>query len=136
VLLSIVMDLPLLAPTAIGLTRRPRSESLDVDGVPVEFTCPAGRGPWPTFVFVTGAHPLRRKEPVVQIQRNLKVAFVPLLIGSYAPDMFTKWFVYGVHIGPWDLKASNPAQFHRGCAHDGPRRRARRDPSFEGQRPL
>ena len=45
---------------------------------------------------------------------NLKVAFVPLLIGSYAPDMMTKWFVYGVHIGPWDLKATNPAQFHRG----------------------
>jgi hypothetical protein len=39
---------------------------------------------------------------------KLKVAFVPLLIGSYAPDMMTKWFVYGVHIGPWDLKASNP----------------------------
>jgi hypothetical protein len=45
---------------------------------------------------------------------KLKVAFVPLLIGSYAPDMMTKWFVYGVHIGPWELKASNPAQFHRG----------------------
>ena len=49
-------------------------------------------------------------------QRHLKwkVAFVPLLIGSYAPDMMTKWFVYGIHLGPWDLKASDPAQFHRG----------------------
>src|ERR1043165_7375888 len=45
---------------------------------------------------------------------KLKVAFVPLLIGSYAPDMMTKWFVYGIHLGPWDLKASDPAQFHRG----------------------
>ena len=45
---------------------------------------------------------------------GLKIAFVPLLIGSYSPDMMTKWFVYGVHIGPWDLKATNPAQFHRG----------------------
>ena len=45
---------------------------------------------------------------------KLKVAFVPLLIGSYSPDMMTKWFVYGVHIGPWDLKASDPAKFHRG----------------------
>jgi hypothetical protein len=26
----------------------------------------------------------------------------------------TKWFVYGIHLGPWELKASNPAQFHRG----------------------
>jgi hypothetical protein len=45
---------------------------------------------------------------------RLKVAFVPLLIGSYAPDMMSKWFVYGIHLGPWDLKAKNPAQFHRG----------------------
>ena len=45
---------------------------------------------------------------------NLKVAFVPLLIGSYAPDLMSKWFVYGIHLGPWELKASNPAQFHRG----------------------
>ena len=45
---------------------------------------------------------------------KLKVAFVPLLIGSYSPDMMTKWFVYGIHIGPWDLKATDPAKFHRG----------------------
>ena len=45
---------------------------------------------------------------------KLKVAFVPLLIGSYSPDMMTKWFVYGIHIGPWDLKAHDPAKFHRG----------------------
>ena len=25
-----------------------------------------------------------------------------------------KWFVYGIHIGGWDLKASDPVQFHRG----------------------
>jgi hypothetical protein len=37
-----------------------------------------------------------------------------LLIGSYAPDMMSKWFVYGIHIGGWDLKASDPVQFHRG----------------------
>ena len=45
---------------------------------------------------------------------KLKVAFVPLLIGSYSPDLLTKWFVYGIHLGPWDLKATNPAKFHRG----------------------
>ena len=49
-----------------------------------------------------------------QKHMRLSVAFVPLLIGSYAPDMMTKWFVYGIHIGPWDLKAHDPAQFHRG----------------------
>jgi len=49
-------------------------------------------------------------------QRHLgiKMAFVPLLFGSYAPDLLTKWFVYGVHIFGFDLKASDPVQFHRG----------------------
>ena len=42
------------------------------------------------------------------------MAFVPLLIGSYAPDLMSKWFVYGIHLGPVGAKASNPAQFHRG----------------------
>ena len=46
--------------------------------------------------------------------RKLKIAFVPLLLGSYAPDLMTKWYVYGIHLGPWDLKADNAAQFHRG----------------------
>ena len=45
---------------------------------------------------------------------QLKIAFVPLLLGSYAPDLMTKWYVYGIHLGPWDLKADNAAQFHRG----------------------
>jgi pimeloyl-ACP methyl ester carboxylesterase len=80
------MDLPLLARTATGLTRKPRAEDLYVDGVPVEVTCPAGRGPWPAFIFVTGAHPLRRKEPVVQrvalgLARAGYVAVVPDLPG-------------------------------------------------------
>ena len=50
----------------------------------------------------------------IQKHTKLKLAFVPLLIGSYSPDMMTKWFVYGIHLGPWDLKASDPAKFHRG----------------------
>ena len=50
----------------------------------------------------------------IQKHAGLKLAFVPLLIGSYSPDMMTKWFVYGIRLGPWDLKASDPAQFHRG----------------------
>ena len=45
---------------------------------------------------------------------GLKIAFVPLLIGSYAPDLMTKWFVYGIHLFGLDLKATNPVQFHRG----------------------
>ena len=49
-------------------------------------------------------------------QRHLgvKVAFVPLLIGSYAPDLMSKWFVYGIHVFGTELKAEDPVQFHRG----------------------
>src|SRR5206468_11912600 len=50
----------------------------------------------------------------IQKHTKLKLAFVPLLIGPYAPDMMTKRYVYGIHLGPWDLKARDPAQFHRG----------------------
>jgi hypothetical protein len=49
-------------------------------------------------------------------QRHLggKVAFVPLLIGSYSPDLFSKWFVYGVSAFGVELKADDPITFHRG----------------------
>ncbi|HEV2711965.1 MAG TPA: metal-dependent hydrolase [Gaiellaceae bacterium] len=54
-------------------------------------------------------------EPYV-IQKHLgrRVAIVPLLLGSYAPDLATKWFVYGVGLFGVEWKADNPAQFHRG----------------------
>jgi hypothetical protein len=50
------------------------------------------------------------------IQRYLggRVAIVPLLIGSYSPDLATKWFVYGVSVAGVSLRADDPAQFHRG----------------------
>ena len=51
---------------------------------------------------------------VIQKHMGKKVAFVPLLIGSYAPDVTSKWFVYGVGAFGVELKADNPAQFHRG----------------------
>jgi membrane-bound metal-dependent hydrolase YbcI (DUF457 family) len=54
-------------------------------------------------------------EPYV-IQRHLgrRVAIVPLLLGSYAPDLATKWFVYGAGAFGVSLRADEPAQFHRG----------------------
>ena len=50
------------------------------------------------------------------IQRYLgrRVAFIPLLIGSYSPDLATKWFVNGINAFGIELKADNPAQYHRG----------------------
>lgn len=54
-------------------------------------------------------------EPYV-IQKHLgrRIAFVPLLLGSYAPDLASKWFVYGIDFFGIEVKAHNPAQFHRG----------------------
>jgi len=51
---------------------------------------------------------------VIQKHMGKRVAFVPLLVGSYAPDLLSKWFVYGVTFVGVELKADNPAQFHRG----------------------
>jgi len=50
------------------------------------------------------------------IQRHLgiRVAFIPLLIGSYSPDILTKWFVYGINVFGVGLKADQPQDFHRG----------------------
>ena len=66
VLLSVVLEVPLLARATRALTGTPRVESLVIDAVPAELVVPAGRGPWPAFHFVTGAHPERRQEAVVQ----------------------------------------------------------------------
>jgi hypothetical protein len=50
------------------------------------------------------------------MQRHLgaRVAIIPLIIGSYIPDLSTKWFVYGITVFGVKLKADDPAQFHRG----------------------
>ena len=66
ILLSGILDLGVVGPAVRALTRAPRCESVTIDGVPVEFVTPAARGPRPAFVFVNGAHPLRRREPIVQ----------------------------------------------------------------------
>jgi acetyl esterase/lipase len=66
ILLANVLDVPALGPAVRSLTREPRKETFEIDGVPVELVRPGGSGPWPGWVFVNGAHPLRRREPVVE----------------------------------------------------------------------
>ena len=50
------------------------------------------------------------------IQRHLgkRVTLLPLYIGSLGPDLITKWYVYGVELFGLELKAADPAFFHRG----------------------
>ena len=86
VLLALVLEVPLLTWIATRLTGEPRSESLEIDGVPVDLVCPRRGGPWPAWVFVTGAHPERRNEPIVQrlaraLARAGYVCLVPDLPG-------------------------------------------------------
>jgi len=97
VLLAIVLEVPLLARAVCRLTGEPRVESIEIDGVPVELVVPGGRGPWPAFHFVTGAHPERRQEPVVQrVSRGLAragfVVVVPDLPGLGEGELTPRTF--------------------------------------------
>ncbi len=51
---------------------------------------------------------------VIQRYMGKRIAFVPLLLGSYAPDLATKWLVYGTGAFGVEFAASDPARFHRG----------------------
>lgn len=44
---------------------------------------------------------------------GVRLSFVAVLLGSWGPDLFTKWFVYGISVGGFDIRADNPAAFHR-----------------------
>ena len=82
ILLAVVLDLRGLSWLARALTREPRVEQTEIDGVPVEVVRPGGPGPWPAWLFVNGAHPERRAEPVVtRLSRGLAragyIVFVP-----------------------------------------------------------
>jgi pimeloyl-ACP methyl ester carboxylesterase len=81
VLLAIVLDPPVLGPTVRRLTAEPRLEQWEADGVPIEVVRPRGSGPWPTWLFVNGAHPERRAEPIVQrLSRGLARAGYLVLV--------------------------------------------------------
>jgi pimeloyl-ACP methyl ester carboxylesterase len=82
ILVGTVLDAPLVARGVRTLTREPRVEESVLEGVPMEIVRPAGPGPWPAWLFVNGAHPERRREPVVErLSRGLAragyVVFVP-----------------------------------------------------------
>ena len=84
ILLSAVLELPVLDPFVRRLTGTPRVQLTTVADVPVEVIAPAGSGPWPAWLFVNGAHPLRRTEPVVtHLSRGLARAGYLVLV----PDL-------------------------------------------------
>ena len=44
---------------------------------------------------------------------GFKISFVAVLLGSWGPDVFTKWFIYGINVFGYEIKAENPAAWHR-----------------------
>ena len=86
ILMSLVLDVPGVASLLRKTTREPRVESVTIDGVPATVFVPGGTGPWPAWIFVTGAHPERRREPIVErlaqaLARAGYIALVPDLPG-------------------------------------------------------
>ncbi len=63
VLISSVMDAPVLTPAAEALSGEPRFEDGTVAGNPALISRPAGEGPWPAVFFVNGTVPEGRKLP-------------------------------------------------------------------------
>lgn len=65
VVLSSVMDVPVLTTAVAGVTGEPVLEDELVAGVPTLVARPAGEGPWPALVFGNGAVPTGSREPAV-----------------------------------------------------------------------
>jgi pimeloyl-ACP methyl ester carboxylesterase len=66
ILIVTVLDVPVLKAFVRVFTRTPSVDSVQSEGGSLELVRPHGAGPWPAWVFVNGAHPERRREPVVQ----------------------------------------------------------------------
>jgi pimeloyl-ACP methyl ester carboxylesterase len=86
VVLGTMLDTPVLGDAAEWFTGEPRSEEEVLAGAPTTVVYPAGEGPWPALVFVTGADPLGRDNPTVGrlaegLARAGYVVYVPDLPG-------------------------------------------------------
>lgn len=66
VVLSSVLETPVLTPTIETLTSEPRVEDTVLAGNPTLIARPGGEGPWPTLLFVNGMVPEGRTLPEVQ----------------------------------------------------------------------
>ncbi len=66
VVLSSVLEPPVLTPAVEGVTAEPRFEEALVAGNPTLVAKPGGEGPWPALFLVNGAVPQGRKLPEVR----------------------------------------------------------------------
>ncbi|MFN0147175.1 MAG: metal-dependent hydrolase [Dehalococcoidia bacterium] len=56
---------------------------------------------------------IKRHIERLELKLGFGISFLAILIGSWSPDLLTKWFVYGIQVGGYEIKAEDPAQFHR-----------------------
>lgn len=66
VVLTSVLEPPVLTPAVGGLTGAPSVRDRQVAGVPTLVVRPEGEGPWPVLVFGNGAVPTGRHDPAVE----------------------------------------------------------------------
>jgi pimeloyl-ACP methyl ester carboxylesterase len=66
VVLSSLLETPILTPAVEVLTEEPRVEDTVLAGMPTLVAKPGGEGPWPAFLFVNGTTPEGRMHPQVQ----------------------------------------------------------------------
>jgi len=109
VVLAEVLDVPVVASGVRAVTRRPRRESIEIGDVPAELVIPAGRGPWPACVFVTGAHPLRRRERVVHrlaegLGRAGFLVLVPDLPGLGEGEVSEQTLERAIRVAHWTVR--------------------------------
>lgn len=84
IVLSTVLETPVLTSAVEGVTGEPRFENRKVAGVPTLVARPAGEGPWPALVFGNGAVPPGRREPDV---RRLAQGLARAGYVVYVPDV-------------------------------------------------
>jgi dienelactone hydrolase len=66
VVISSVLDAPVLSPAVEAMSGEPHSEDIFVSGNPSLLMRPEGEGPWPAILLVNGTIPEGRKLPEVQ----------------------------------------------------------------------
>jgi pimeloyl-ACP methyl ester carboxylesterase len=66
VVLSSLLETPVLTPAVEVLTQEPRVEDTTFAGMPALVAKPGGEGPWPAFLFINGTTPEGHMHPQVQ----------------------------------------------------------------------
>ena len=104
VVLSHVVETPVLTWTVEVLTREPRVDDILVGGAPTTVVRPGSSGPWPAVVFVNGATPRGRHHPDVEaLARGLAragyVVLVPDLPGLATGEITRRTLAAAVRVG-------------------------------------